>query len=330
MKKVDLSIIIVSFNTNEITAQCIESIYKSKFSIEIEIIVIDNNSIDGTKENIRQRFPNLNLIELNENIGFSRANNIGIDKSTGKYILLLNSDTILFETSLQDLYDSTVKNGYDICAPILLNSDLTIQRSWFDFPSSVKIFLRLTEWYRIILRFSKSNLLKRLLKKFDFAFLKGNIVQDSTVSYLSFACILINSNVIKSIGKLDENLMFYHEDCEFGIRANKNNLQLVYNTASKIIHLGGTSSSKTSLFSFENDIRGLLYVYKKHYKKRKFLFLKLAVIIALLIRYLFWFVGFYRSLNKLGLYKNVKNTNKNESGTLRKKYLELIYLSICY
>jgi GT2 family glycosyltransferase len=319
--KIDLSIVIVTYKTKQVTIDCIESIYKSNTKYSFEIIVVDNNSQDGTVEYIQSKFPNVILIPSNINNGFSKGNNIGIQNSSGDYVMLLNSDTLLFKDSIDTIMYSALKNGYKICGPVLLNNDLSIQRSWFNFPSSAKIFLRLTEFYTLFYKLSNLYFIKFLFHKYKPAFMLSDIKQSQKMNYLSFACVLISRDVFNSIGLLDENLIFYHEDCEYGIRANKSNYEIYYNVDSRVIHLGGTSSSSSSIFAFENDIRGLLYVYKKHYSQSKFKVLKLSIYLALSWRIIFWHFGFYRQLKKYGIYKEVKQTeNKKDAILLYEKY----------
>lgn len=305
MNSIDLSIVIVTYKTREVTLDCIRSIYGSITKYKFEVIVVDNLSEDNTIEEIRNKYPDVLLIASNQNVGFSKGNNLGIKQCSGNYIMLLNSDTILFENSIENLLESTIFHGYKICGPKLLNKNETIQRSWFNFPSSIKIFLRLTEIYTIFYKLSKFRAFRLIFSKRKPAFMLNEIAENTRMSYLSFACILISKEVFSKIGLLDENLAFYHEDCEYGIRANKAGYNIIYNIESKIIHLGGTSSSGSSLFAFENDVKGLLHVYKKHYSVRKFLTLKKSIYLALTWRMFFWYFGFYRSLKKIGIYNRM-------------------------
>jgi GT2 family glycosyltransferase len=322
MKEIDVSIIIVTYNTEQITYECIESVLASVTKYKYEVIVIDNNSSDNTVERLNKNFSSICVISSPINLGFSKGNNIGIDKSTGKYILLLNSDTLLFKSSLDDLLNAAIKNNYQITGPILLNADLTIQRSWFNFPSAIKIFLRLTNLYLLFYKFSKSFFFTFFYLGRKPAFMVKEILEDCRMDYLTFAAILINRDVIQNIGKLDEGLFFYQEDCEYGLRAKKNNYEFIYCVSSKIIHLGGSSSSKFSWLAFENDIMGLLHIYKKHYSQNKFKQIKWITSFALKYRVISTNFGFYKQLRNSGLYK--KNTEIKPEESLRNKYITLI------
>lgn len=107
----DVSIIIVNYNTKNLTKDCINSIYEQTAGLEFEIIVSDNNSKDGSIEMIKESFPNVILIENNENLGFGRANNKGLAVATGKYIFYLNSDTILLNNAVKIFFDYFEKHN---------------------------------------------------------------------------------------------------------------------------------------------------------------------------------------------------------------------------
>ena len=329
-ENIDVSIVIVSYNTEKTTLNCVKSIMQSRTKFAFEVIIVDNDSRDNTVNSIREFFPQVNVICSEQNLGFSKGNNLGIQNSKGKYILLLNSDTLLFRTSIESLMLTAIRNNYCVCSPILLNMDHTVQRSWFDFPSTFKIFLRLTGIYKLFYRFSSSLLFKMLFPAKKPAFMLQKIDRDTQVDYLSFACVLLKRDIIEKIGVLDENLIFYHEDCEYGLRAKKNKISLYYTVDAKIIHLGGTSSSKFSMFSFENDIKGLIYVFKKYYSSRVFLYLKVSIFLTLQFRIVFWHFGFFRKIDKFDIYKDNNIDNDNIDRELLNKYIELKHYILKY
>lgn len=309
MYQIDLSIIIVSFNTNEITYNCINSIRNSITNYTYEIILIDNNSTDETVNNINKSFKDIKIFELPENVGFSKANNIGINYAKGEFILLLNSDTILFANTINNLLNEIKSNKNEIYSPIILNSDYSIQRSVFKFPNPLKIFLRITDFYSIIFK---------ILKYF-----KPPTSTNKNINYVSFAAVIIKSDVFKRIGALDENLFFYHEDCEFGLRANLHNIKIIKLKEAKLIHLGGSSSNEFSISAFENDIKGLIYIFKKFYNSISFIFLKIAIMSALSIRIILWHFGLYRRIKKISIYEDKMPKNKTNDNHLLNKYISL-------
>lgn len=323
--EVDLSIIIVSYNTEQFTLDCIRSILKSETTFSYEIIVVDNNSSDGIVSKLNLEFPDVSVIVSDKNRGFAVGNNIGIKRAKGKYILLLNSDTLMFRNSLENLLKSAITKKYDITGPVFLNSDFTIQRSWFNFPSPSKIFLRFSEIYLLFYWISKLSVFNIIFHRGKPAFLIKEIIEDTKMDYLSFACILIKRSVIDTLGKLEEGLFFYHEDCDYGLRSFKKDISFNYCVSSKIIHFGGMSSRKVSWFAFENDIKGLLFIYKKHYSEAEFKKAKAALHSALIWRIFFLSFGFYKNIRQIGLYNEDKPENKKiKKLNAKKKYLELL------
>ena len=144
----DVSIIIVSWNTKQLLEQCLYSIYKNSEGLSCQIIVVDNGSTDGSAEMVKDKFPQVNLIRNMENRGFAAANNQGIKISKGRYVLLLNSDTIILDNAIT----KTVKfaDNHPNVAVVgckVLNPDMTLQRTCFMFPSTLNMILSTTYLY---------------------------------------------------------------------------------------------------------------------------------------------------------------------------------------
>src|SRR3990167_254376 len=126
----DLSVIIVNWNTKKLLEDCLVSIIKFTKNLDFEAIVVDNGSNDVSQRMVQNKFPKVKLIQNKDNLGFAKANNIGIKSATGKYILLLNSDTYLLENSFQKLIEFAKKQeNLGVLAPQLLNQDNSIQQS---------------------------------------------------------------------------------------------------------------------------------------------------------------------------------------------------------
>ena len=133
--KMDLSIVIVNFNTKKLTSECIESIKKSDTAASYEIIVVDNGSTDGSID-VLDKIKDIKFIKNKENLGYSNANNIGIKIASGKYVLLLNSDTVVHKGSLDKLLNfAWSKKDAGVVGARLLNDDGTIQKSVSNFPT---------------------------------------------------------------------------------------------------------------------------------------------------------------------------------------------------
>jgi GT2 family glycosyltransferase len=311
----ELSIVIVNYNTRELLRQCLDSIESSNPSASTEIIVVDNASQDGSAELVRSGFPNAVLIASETNVGFARGNNLGIRKARGRYILLLNSDTIVLPGSLDALVDYLKQKPFvHAVGPMLINEDGSIQRSWFDFPSLAKTFSHIIGTTRLIYRVARRGRMGRWLARLGFepAFLRDSCETASEVDYLIFACVLVRADVFRKIGLLDEDLFFYHEDFEFGYRMRLNGLHFHYLPATRVVHLGGGTAGRYVLQTYRANFVSLMHVYAKHYGYMKTFLLRSVLVTGFLWRSLGWLVGGYRTVRKVGAYEQ---SDKNESGT---------------
>ena len=268
--QLNLSIVIVSFNTRDLTCKCIQSIIDNTHGITYEIILIDNNSQDSTVESALQAFPSIKIIQNYSNVGFSAANNQGINIAGGDYILLLNSDTIVLDDSITKLTSYARYKGLGCAvAPILLNQDFSLQQSFYQFPNLPKIILNATGLSPLVKNLLclpvLSTLTDRLFPLVNLTRSADSLPYEFTTDYVLFAAIMLPTSLIKEVGPLDENMPFYHEDCEYGYRlATKGKAIWVYSDA-KIIHLGGGSSRSVTKTAYRNYFVCLIYFYKKHY-----------------------------------------------------------------
>ena len=144
MPKLDLSIITISFNTREILTDCIKSVIKYTKGITYEIIVVENDSKDGSLERIKElekKYPEVKLVDAKANIGFGRANNLGAKNAKGEYLLLLNSDTLVFDNAIKESLDAIKKipNAESFSCK-LLNADKSVQASGGHFPTFGNVF----------------------------------------------------------------------------------------------------------------------------------------------------------------------------------------------
>ena len=139
---IDLSIIIVNWNTKQLLLNCLASIYRTVHQASFELFVVDNNSTDGSVEAVVQAYPAVKVIANTANLGFARANNVALRKISGRYAVLLNSDTILKESALDQMYDFMEHHPHKgMCGPQLLNEDGSKQNSVGDFPTLLTEFM---------------------------------------------------------------------------------------------------------------------------------------------------------------------------------------------
>ncbi len=280
----ELSVIIVNWNTKKLLWDCLASICKFTQNVEFEVIVVDNNSNDGSRKMVKSRFPKVKLISNNDNLGFAKANNIGIKSATGKYILLLNSDTYLIENSLQKLVELAEKQeNLGVLAPQLLNSDKSIQQSVGFFPDLPQVFF----WMTFIDDLPFGQILKPYHVDHD-VFYKS----EQEIEWATGAAMFVPKNVIQKAGFLDEQIFMYGEDIEWCYRIKKAGFQIIYTPITKIVHIGRGSSGQISTKAFVGEFEGLKYFYTKHKSNFSLQILSILLKIGALARILlFGFLG---------------------------------------
>jgi hypothetical protein len=272
---IDLSIVIVSYNTKKITEDCIESINRSLTNtrIEYEIILIDNDSRDGSAQALQKIAQNeashLVYFQSGSNLGFGRGNNFGVKKASGKYVLLLNSDTVVLNRAIEKLYNFYVENDKEVhfLGANLLNSDLTPQ------PSACKFFTLPVVFATLLLKGDYWGLTRSSPNKF------------CQVDWISGACIMTKKKLYQRLNGFDKNIFMYMEEVDLLYRARKKNLNTFFYPESQIIHLGSASSSGKT-FPILQVYRGFLFFYKKHYSIFHLLALRLILKFKALIAYL--------------------------------------------
>lgn len=254
----DLSIIIINWNTIDYLENCLTSIYQQTYRLKFEVIVLDNASYDGSKQLIDQRYPQVKYIQSDQNLGFAKANNMAFLKSSGETILFLNPDTEILDKAINKMYDLLRKlpdAGAIGCK--LLNSDLSIQTSCIQrFPT-------------ILNRTIDVDILKRkfpLLKFWGIYPLFEPKEIPVTVEVLAGACIMIKRQVFEKIGMFSTDYFMYAEDSDLGYKISKNGWQSYYlGNASIIHHLGKSLESKPeSTFSTILKKESLRIYFKKH------------------------------------------------------------------
>jgi GT2 family glycosyltransferase len=252
----DLSIIIVSYNTRNILRDCLLSVIKETHTITYEIIVVDNNSHDGSVAMLMQDFPHIKVIANTENAGFARANNQGIKLAKGKYILLLNSDTLVMENCLSKVFEfaqMTPQAGLIGCR--VNNQDTSLQYSCWHQPS----------FFSELIFFTKT-----ILKDFwdpwtYFKFMKYWDHQSiQQVDCLSGCFLWIHREVLDKIGLLDEDFFMYYEDFEFCFRVKQaTDFKILYYPAASIIHLGQMSANPANFTFIKSCFQSVILYFRK-------------------------------------------------------------------
>lgn len=272
----DLSIIIVSWNTQDLLAKCLSSIFNFTRSLDFEVFVVDNASTDNTPAMLQRDFPQVHLIANKDNLGFAQANNQAINQAQGNYILLLNPDTEVFDSSLSHLLDFMASHPeIDILGPKLLHSDKTTQASLRRFPKFWDQFLILLKLHNFFPNLSP-------LKKyhmFDFSY-----DEPAPVDQIMGAAMLIRKELFDKIGLLDEKFWLLFEEVDFCRRAKNAGAKIYFTPQAQIIHHKGESFSQRQALSKQiNFNRNLFRYFRKHKPYYQLVFLWLLEPLSLLL-----------------------------------------------
>jgi N-acetylglucosaminyl-diphospho-decaprenol L-rhamnosyltransferase len=283
--KFDISIIIVSYNVRDLILKCLQSIFENSENLHLEVIVVDNNSSDDSVSQIREKFPEVILIDNKNNLGFSGANNQGLSIATGEYIFLLNPDTEIVADALQKMLlflqsHSNVK----MIAPRLLNSDKTIQQSvWKN-----------TQIYDLIFE------LLFLDRIFNYRIAPVSTYSEPTrIKTASGAALFFHKNLVTLIGNLDNNL-FWMEDVDFCFRTAKYG-DIIYLPETEIIHHSGKSTKTDYRIPISNQIISKIKFFKKQHSFFEYLFSAFISYLQVISRIILFFVLIF--INSTAKYK---------------------------
>jgi GT2 family glycosyltransferase len=270
----DLSIIVVNYKTKKITADCLRSIRASTDTLKKEVIVVDNGSEDGSIEYLKKRFTWAKVYSSGGNLGFARGNNFGVTKAKGKYVWLLNSDTILSITTIQTLFDLALMNNSQIASCRLKNKDGSTQPQGGYLPRLSK----LVAWMWFI---DDLPILSKLINPYqqrNLEFYKA----DQHPGWLGGTALLIKRDLYQKMNGLDKKIFMYGEDVEFCLRASHLKIKLDYFHKPSLVHLGQASGSSRG--AVLGEFKGLKYIYQKHYPTHKTLLLRFLLITGALLR----------------------------------------------
>lgn len=273
----DISIIIVSFNTKNLLKKCLVSIFKFFKGINFEVIVVDNASSDDSIQAVRN-FDEVRVIQNKKNLGFGTANNQGAKISKGRWLFFLNSDAYLIDNSIAKLLEKLSKNPkIGTVGPLILNENKTIQQSIGFFPNLPKIFY----WMSFIDDLPGGELLKPYHLDHDRFYHR-----EQKVDWITGAAMLVKREVFEKIKGFDEKIFLYGEDVDLCYRIEKAGFQIVFSPLAKVIHLGRGSSERLSILAIAGEYKGLLYLYRKYRGALAQFFLQLLLKWGALLRIL--------------------------------------------
>jgi GT2 family glycosyltransferase len=263
---IDLSVVIVNWNTAELLVHCLESLRPAAKRHSMEIIVVDNASTDGSVDAVKKGFPDVKLIQSDTNLGFAKGNNLGISEAAGRYICLINSDVVASEGCLDQMCDYMDRHvSIGILGPKVLNADLTLQPSCRQFPTVWNTFCRALALDVLLPK-------SRLLGGFYMTFSRGD--QVAQVDVLSGCFWMARRVAMDQIGLLDEGFFMYAEDVDYCKRSRLSGWDNVYFPEVQIVHFNGSSSARAPVrFLMENLKATQRYLGKYHGPVERALFL---------------------------------------------------------
>ncbi len=282
----DLSIIIVTWNSQEFIRNCLDSLLISAGSLSVEIIVVDNDSSDQTAKIVEQFYPQVNLIQNKKNWGYAKANNQGIEEARGECILLLNPDTQVLEDALSLMYEFMEQNPeIGSLGAKLLNPDKSVQSSCREFPTFSTL---IWEFFGLSRLFPRSRVFGRWrMGYFDFN-------ETREVDQPMGSCLMLRRETLEDVGILDENFAMFFNDVDLCFRIKKGGWKIYFYPEAKVIHYKGASTRKVKAKMIWLSHLAFYRFFKKHktgLTNRLLLFLFLIPLIfsAWVRILLFWF-----------------------------------------
>lgn len=246
-----LSIIITNWNTQELVRAALESIIAHPPGVSYEIIVVDNGSEDGSPAMIAQTFPSVRLLRNDQNVGYARANNQGVVVAKGEVLLLLGSDVVIVDGSLQKLFDYLVSHpdvGAVSCR--LLNPDRTVQQSCRRFPTLTDAMLTYLSLHELAPSYN--------IRGFDFS-------RTQEVDQPAATCLMIRKPIVDRIGLFDERYTILYNDVDLCKRVHAAGWKIVYLADAEIIHHGSQSTDRATPAVRLEMYRNILVYYFRNF-----------------------------------------------------------------
>jgi GT2 family glycosyltransferase len=257
----DLSVIIVNYNVEYFLEQCLLSVEKAAKNIDAEIFVVDNNSVDGSVNLVKEKFPFVKLIENKKNTGFSFANNQAIKESNGKYVLLLNPDTLVEEDTFEKIitFMNTHQDAGGLGVMMVDGKGIFLPESKRGLPTPMVAFYKI---FGLSALFPKS----KIFGRYHVGYLDKNKTHE--IEILSGAFMLLRKKVLDEIGLLDETFFMYGEDIDLSFRITKAGYKNYYYPETKIIHYKGESTKKSSVNYVFIFYRAMIIFAEKHFSQK--------------------------------------------------------------
>ncbi|MCJ7646948.1 glycosyltransferase family 2 protein [bacterium] len=254
---VDLSVIIINYNVKQLLRECLYSIYSNTKRINLEVIIVDNNSTDGSVDMVKSEFPEVKLIENCQNLGFAKANNQALKENKGRYVLLLNPDTVVLPNALDKMIEFMEANSQaGALGCKLLYPDGSLQRSCRSFPTLTTAFFENLG----LEKFFPKN---KLIAKYRMGYWDYNDVRE--VDQPMGSALMIRREVIEHVGFLDERFYMFFEEVDWCFRIKKRGWKIYFMPSAEIIHYGSQSARPSMTRMMILGYKSKHRFFRKHY-----------------------------------------------------------------
>lgn len=269
---VDMSVVLVCWNNKAYLDPCLKSLYEGGLKCSFDVVVVDNGSTDGSQQMLAEKYPQVKLIQNAGNVGLGKASNQGIEATNGRYVLLLNNDTIVNGPALDVLVEYLdAHSEAGAAAGKLLNPDGSFQSGYAPFSTLLEEFLIVTHIGELLWPGYPSH---------------GDSNEIKETGWMSSACLLLRRAALEQVGLLDESYFIYGDEADLQYRLNQAGWKVVFLPNSSIIHFGGRSMDRWKRRKMV--YRGKMMFYKKNYGFFKTLLLRLMFFVMSLLKLLVW------------------------------------------
>jgi len=268
----DMSVVLVCWNNKNYLEPCLDSLYKGDLKSSFDVVVVDNGSTDGSQEMLVEKFPQIQVIQNEHNVGLSKACNQGIEATLGRHVLLLNNDTLVNGQSLDSMVALLETNpNAGAVGGKLLNPDGSVQSCYNNFSTLLEEFLIATQLGELFRDGYPSNVSEQKLR---------------TVSWMSSACLMLRRSTLDEVGLLDEEYFIYGDEADLQYRINEAGWQVYFLPHVTTIHYGGRSMNRWARRKMV--YRGKMLFYKKNYHPLRTAVLRLMLGSLSLAKLVIW------------------------------------------
>ncbi|NQV37353.1 MAG: glycosyltransferase [Candidatus Marinimicrobia bacterium] len=283
-----VSVLIVSYNVKQYLLHAIDTVIASNYDGEIEVIVTDNNSYDGSVEALAKTYPKVKTIPNQENVGFGKAVNQAAKIASGDYLLILNPDTIMEESTISTFVDyMESKTHVGMIGPKILNADGSLQ------PACKRSFPRPMVALPKLLGLSKLFPNSKWAGKYNLTYLDPDVIH--SVDAISGSCMFVRKNIFDQIGGFDEQFFMFGEDIDLCYQIKNNDFEIHYVPTAKIIHFHGESVKSAPYDSLHAFYSAMILFSEKHFSSSQMRFTRLFINSGVRVRKLIAFIGSIKS-----------------------------------